>query len=409
MGIAERFPDQPIYMDHNATTPVLPEVVEAMIPWFASDFGNASSTTHVYGARARDAVARARGQVAAMIGAQAGEIIFTSGATESDNLAIRGVLLAARATGHSAARPHIITCAIEHEAVLETCEALKTEGCDVTVLPVDHHGLVDLGDVARAMTPATLLVSIMLANNEIGTLQPVAGIGRLCRERGVLVHTDAVQAAGRIPIDVQDLRVDLMSLTAHKMHGPKGVGALYVREGVSLSAILHGSGQENRLRSGTLNVPGIIGFGCAAQAAMRDIDTEPARQAMLRDQLWRKIRSRIDDVVMNGHPTLRLPNTLNVAFDGLDSEALLMLVRDVAALSSGSACASGTGKGSYVIRAINGSDGPQGRARSSVRFGLGRSTRPDDIDVVVEAVARAVERLRVMAPAASAARHGKTE
>ena len=383
MALVER----PFYMDHNATTPAAAEVVSAMLPWFSDEFGNASSTTHVYGARAKEAVGGARCAVASLIGARPEEIVFTSGATESDNLAILGALRA-RESGH------VITCAIEHEAVLESCEALRHEGCEVTVLPVDRSGLLSAREVERAFRPDTALVSVMLANNEIGTIQPVEEIGRLCRRRGVLLHTDAVQAAGRIPLDVDALGVDLMSLTAHKMYGPKGVGALYVRQGVTLRPVLRGSGQEGNLRSGTLNVPGIVGFGMAADLALRDLDTEPARLRGLRDRLWDGIRSRVDGVSRNGHPERSLPNTLNVAIAGLESEAILLLLRDVAALSSGSACASGTGKGSYVIRAATG----DGNARSSIRFGLGRSNHEGQVDLVVDALARAVDRLRAMSP-----------
>jgi cysteine desulfurase len=384
---------RPVYMDHNATTPVLPEVLEAMLPWFGDEFGNASSTTHVYGKRARQAVNEARQSVAALIGARPEEIIFTSGATESDNLALRGVACAA--TGRDA---HIVTTAIEHEAVLETCQSLREEGCEVTVVPVDRHGLVDPADIERAMTDRTLLVSVMMANNEIGTIQPLAEIGELCRQRGVLMHSDAVQAAGRLPMDVDTLKMDLASLTAHKMYGPKGVGALYLREGVGLEPILTGSGQEGSLRSGTLNVPGIVGFGKAAEVALRDMATEPARQQALRDRLWSRISSRIDGVVLNGHPTRRLSNTLNVGFQGIESESLLMLAADAAALSSGSACASGNARGSYVIRAISRGPEAESASRSAIRFGLGRSNTEHQIDGVVEALARGVERLRAMAP-----------
>lgn len=386
---------RPIYMDHNATTPVLPGVLRAMLPWFTEEFGNASSTSHSYGSKAKEAVADARGRVAELIGGKSHEIVFTSGATESDNLAIRGTVAAA-ASGRS--RGHLVTCAIEHEAVLETCEALAQDGCDVTVVPVDRSGLLEPDDVARAMTDRTLLVSVMMANNEIGTIEPIAEIGRLCRQRGVLLHSDAVQAAGRVPVNVGDLNVDLLSLTAHKMYGPKGVGALYVREGVSLAPILRGSGQEGKLRSGTLNVPGIVGFGAAAELAMRDMTVESARQAALRDTLWQQIRATIDGVSRNGDDTQRLPNTLNVTFEGIESESLLLLTRDVAALSAGSACASGTGQGSYVIRAIAKDSEGERRARSSIRFGLGRSNSEEQVEVVVEALARAVNKLRAMAP-----------
>lgn len=377
---------RPIYMDHNATTPALPEVLEAMLPYFGEEFGNPSSS-HVFGRRAAAAVEEARGRVARLIGASPKEIVFTAGATESDNLALRGIA----APG---GRGHLVTCAIEHEAVLETCAGLRPRGYDVTVMPVDRHGLVDPGDLAGALRADTVLVSVMMANNEIGTIEPIGEIGRLCRQRGVPLHTDAVQAAGRVPIDVRALGVDLLSLTAHKMYGPKGIGALYVREGLSLDPMIAGGGQEGKLRSGTLNVPGIVGFGVAADIALRDLEAESAREAALRDRLWQGIRSRCGDVSLNGHPTHRLPNNLSVAFNGIEAEALLTALRDVVAFSSGSACASGTGKGSYVIRAT----GDEAAARCSVRFGLGRSTTAEQVARVVDHLETAAERLRKMAP-----------
>jgi cysteine desulfurase len=388
-------------MDHNATTPALAGVVEAMRPYFTEEYGNPSSS-HAYGRRAASAVEEARAHVAALIGAGPDEILFTAGATESDNLALRGAApAAARRLGMATGAGHIITCAIEHEAVLETCEAMREEGWEISVLPVDGDGLVEPGDVARAMTDWTVMVSLMMANNEIGTVEPLEEVGRICRRRGVLLHSDAVQGAGRVPLDVETLGVDLMSLTAHKMYGPKGIGALYVRRGVPVSPMMRGGGQEGRVRSGTLNVPGIVGFGKAAQIAMSDMAVESARESSLRDLLWRRIRARIEDVRLNGHPSHRLPNNLNVAFDGVESEALLTSLRDVVALSSGSACASGSGKGSYVIRALRGGDA--GAARSSIRFGLGRCTVEDDIDLVMEHLERAVSRLRAMAPKAAGA------
>ena len=390
---------RPVYMDHNATTPTLPGVFEAMRPWFTEEFGNASSSTHSYGRRAGEAVAEARGLVASLIGAEPDEIAFTSGATESDNLAIRGVTTCAPPPpGTRRGAGHVITCGIEHEAVLETALALGNEGWTVTVLPVDHHGLVDPDDVARAMTERTVLVSVMLANNEIGTIEPVAEVGAICRRRGVLLHTDAVQAAGRIPVDVKRLQVDMMSITAHKMYGPKGVGALYVRKGVVVSPLFHGGGQERNVRSGTLNVPGIVGFGKAAEIALSDMQVESARLLGLRDRLWLRISAEIEGVTLNGHPARRLPNNLNVAFEGVESEGLLMALRDVAALSSGSACASGSGKGSYVIAALTAGGPETGRARSSIRFGFGRSNEEVHIDHVMEHLPRAVSRLRAMAP-----------
>ena len=395
---------RPVYMDHNATTPVLPEVFEAMRPWFTEEFGNASSSSHLYGRRAGEAVESARQLVAGMIGAEPDEIAFTSGATESDNLAIRGVTSCSGDSGHRRAPGHVIIGAIEHEAVLETTAALAREGWAITTLPVDRDGLVDPDDVARAITERTVLVSVMLANNEIGTIEPVAEIGGICRRRGVLLHTDAVQAAGRIPVDVSRLQTDMMSLTAHKMYGPKGVGALYVRKGTAIAPLFHGGGQERHIRSGTLNVPGIIGFGMAARIAMSDMESESARQLRLRDRLWKRIASEISDVTLNGHATRRLPNNLNVAFEGVESEGLLMALRDVAALSSGSACASGTGKGSYVIAALEAGVTEPARARSSIRFGLGRANDESHIDLVMQHLPGAVARLRAMAPGVTGSR-----
>ncbi|MGH9870141.1 MAG: cysteine desulfurase family protein [Candidatus Polarisedimenticolia bacterium] len=387
-----------IYMDHHATTPVLPEARDAMRPFFEQEFGNASSASHAWGQRAADAVRRARGEVAALVGARdPDEILFTAGATESDNLAVRGAWEAAGGAG-----AHIIACAIEHEAVLETCHALQRRGAEVTILPVDRHGLVDPGDVRRALTARTALVSLMMANNEIGTIQPIAEVSVICRERGVLLHTDAVQAVGRIPVDVGLLGVDLMSLTAHKMYGPKGVGALWLRPGVKLEPLMTGGGQERGLRSGTLNVAGIVGFGAAARACSRDMEAEARRQAALRDRLWETLRRGLDGVALNGHPELRLPNNLNVVIEGVEAEAVLTAMRGVAALSAGSACASSGRKGSYVVRALGGTD-PDARARSSVRFGLGRANTEDDVDIVVKSLIEAVARLRAMAPAARGA------
>ncbi len=381
----------PIYMDHNATTPVLPEVVEAMLPYFSKEFGNPSSS-HAFGRRAAEAVEIARGQIAELIGADPACIVFTAGATESDNLALRGVCVS------DDRREHIITCSIEHEAVLETCHALEKGGVRVTVLPVDRDGLVDPEAVRDAITDRTVLASIQLANNEIGTIEPLAEIGRVCRERGVLHHSDAVQGAGRIPIDVERQHVDLMSITAHKMYGPKGVGALYVRDGVKLKPMLAGGGQEARLRSGTLNVPAIVGFGKAAAVALRDMEAESARETALRARLWQGLQDRLEDVTLNGHPTRRLPNNLNVNLRNIEAESMLTAMREVAALSSGSACASGSSEGSYVIRALGaGSEA----ARCSIRFGLGRSNAEADVDLVLEHLVRQAGRLRALAPLGS--------
>ncbi len=387
--------DRPIYMDHNATTPVHPAVVEAMLPYLTEHFGNPSSK-HAYGRSAAAGVEAARSRVAELINADPSEIVFTAGATESDNMALRGVLSRRRGG-------HVITCSIEHEAVLETCRHLKEEGAEITVLPVDESGLIDPAAIRDAIRESTVLVSIQMANNEIGTIEPIAEIGAICREAGVAFHTDAVQGAGRIPIDVKRMTIDLMSLTAHKMYGPKGVGALYVREGLDPAPLLAGGGQEGGRRSGTLNVAGIVGFGESARIAMTDMAGETTRQAGLRDRLWEGIRKRIPDVSLNGHAVLRLPNNLNVAFAGIEAEALLTAMRDAAALSSGSACASGSSEGSYIIRALG--KGAEA-ARCSLRFGLGRSNDEADIDTVVERLARETRRLREMAPLEPAARSG---
>ncbi len=395
---------EPIYMDHNATTPVLPEVAAAMWPCLTDLFGNPSSG-HFHGRAAAAAVEKARHQIARLIGCSPEEVVFTAGATESDNLALRGAVRVRQGSGRRGGRPHLITCAIEHEAVLETCRELSEEGCAVTVLPVDRHGMVDPGAVEQAITPDTILVSLMMANNEIGTVQPLAEVGSLCRERGVLLHSDAVQAAGRLPIDVNALGVDLMSLTAHKMYGPKGTGALFVRAGVDLRPQLRGGGQERGLRSGTLNVAGIVGFGAAAEAALRDLEAQSRLEAGLRDALWQEIRTGCEGIVpvaMNGHPVHRLPNNLNVAFDGIESEALITALRHVAALSAGSACASGTSKGSYVIRALGLGEA---RARSSIRFGLGRSNTRSQVDLVARRLAESAARLASLAPDRAATLH----
>ena len=391
---------RPIYMDHNATTPALPEVVSAILPYFTEEFGNPSSATHAYGRKAAEAVAAAREAVARLLGAdRPEEVIFTAGATESDNLALLGVCRRLRGRAN-----HVVTCATEHEAVLETCMALAEEGFETTVLPVGSDGRLDPDRVREAVARRTAIVSVMMANNEIGTIQPLSAIADICHEAGALLHTDAVQAFGRIPVDVARLGVDLVSVTAHKMYGPKGIGALWMRRGVELAPMLHGGGQEGKLRSGTLNVPAIVGFGAAAVAAARDMQSEGARQEALRDRLWSKIAT-VPDVTLNGSLEHRLPNNLNVAFEGIDGEALVTLLRDVAALSTGSACASGQGKGSYVVRAL--SEGPAGeaRARSSVRFGLGRSNDEEQVDRVARHIAEAVSRLRAMAPAM----HGSTD
>jgi cysteine desulfurase len=383
----------PIYMDHHATTPVAPEVFEAMRPFFVETFGNAASRTHAFGWAAEAVVEAARAQIAALIGCKPVELVFTSGATEADNLALKGVAYAYRERG-----THLITSQIEHHAVLDSCKRLEKEGFQITYLPVDRTGLVNPDDVAKALTPKTILVSIMLANNEVGTIQPVREIGRLCKERGVLLHSDAVQGIGKIPVNVDALGVDLMSLTAHKLYGPKGVGALYVRMGkprVKLVPQMDGGGHEKGRRSGTLNVPGIVGFGKACELAGERMVEEDVRLTALRERLWAGITARLAHVHLNGHPTVRLPGNLNVSFGFVDGESLLMSLKEVA-VSSGSACTSASMEPSYVLKATGVS---QDLAHSSLRFGLGRGNTQEEVDFVVERVVEQVTRLRAMNPA----------
>ena len=339
----------PIYMDNHATTPVDPRVVEAMLPFFTTQFGNAASRNHVFGWEAEKAAENARAQIAALINATPKEIIFTSGATESDNLAIKGVAEMYREKGD-----HIITMVIEHKAVLDTCKRLEKYGFKVTYLPVNGEGLIDLDDLRRSITPKTILISIMYANNEIGVLQPIEEIGKIAKEHGVLFHTDATQAVGKIPFDVQKFNVDIASLSAHKMYGPKGIGALYVRRRnprVQLAPIIDGGGHERGMRSGTLAVPGIIGFGKACEIAQQEMPTEMERLRGLRERLKEKFMSRLDEVYINGSMTQRLPHNLNMSFAYVEGESLLMGINDVA-VSSGSACTSATLEPSYVLKAL---------------------------------------------------------
>jgi cysteine desulfurase len=382
----------PIYMDHHATTPVAPEVFETMRPYFMEHFGNAASRNHAFGWAAESAVEAARAQIARLIGCKPVELVFTSGATEADNLALKGVAYAYRDRGN-----HIITCQIEHHAVLDPCKRLEKDGFEVTYLPVDSHGKVEPGAVAEAITPQTILVSIMLANNEIGTIQPLAEIGKICKARGVLFHSDAVQGVGKIPANVDTLGVDLMSLTAHKLYGPKGVGALYVRMGkprVKLVAQVDGGGHEKGRRSGTLNVPGIVGFGKACELAEQLMPTEAQRLAILRERLRAGIFMRLNHVHLNGHPTERLPGSLNVSFEFVEGESLLMSLKDVA-VSSGSACTSASLEPSFVLRALGiGED----LAHTSIRFGLGRGNTEEEVDYVCDQLVEQVTRLRAMSP-----------
>ena len=383
----------PIYMDHHATTPVAPEVFEAMRPYFLERFGNAASRNHAFGWAAEGAVETARAQVARLIGCKPIEVVFTSGATESDNLALKGVAYAYRDKG-----THLITSHIEHHAVLDPCKRLEKEGFQVTYVGVDRNGLVDPEAVARAITPKTTLVSIMLANNEVGTIQPLAEIGRICKGRGVLLHSDAVQGVGKIPVDVDQLGVDLLSLTAHKIYGPKGVGALYVRMGqprVRLIPQMDGGGHEKGRRSGTLNVPGIVGLGKACELAGRLMAEEAGRLGVLRERLRSELFLRLDHVHLNGHPTQRLPGNLNVSFDFVDGEALLLSLKEVA-VSSGSACTSASVQASHVLRAMGLGDA---LAHASIRFGLGRGNTEEEVDYVCDRIVEEVTRLRAMGAA----------
>jgi cysteine desulfurase len=363
-----------------------------MLPFFGEDYGNAASRTHVFGQRASEAVEAAREQVAGLIGASAREVVFTSGATESDNLALKGVAAMYRSRGN-----HVVTAATEHKAVLDPCKRLERDGFEVTFLPVDRHGRVTPEQVAEALTGRTILVSIMAANNEIGTLQPVAAVGRLCKERGVLFHTDAVQAAGTVPLDVEELGADLLSLSAHKIYGPKGVGALYVRRRsphVRLEPLFDGGGHERGLRSGTLPVPLVVGFGRACDLVRQEMSAEAPRLAALRERLRSGLTERLDEVYLNGHPSERLAGNLNLSFAFVQGEALLMAMRDVA-VSSGSACTSASVEPSYVLRALGIGDE---LAHSSIRFGLGRFNTQEEVDFVIDYVVRTVERLRALSP-----------
>ena len=380
-----------IYLDHHATTPVDPQVLAAMVPYFTERFGNPSSQQHVFGQEAAHAVAEGRAQVAALVGAQPEEIVFTSGATESDNLALRGAARWLAPRGR-----HVVTTAIEHPAVLEPCRSLEREGFEVTRVEVGPGGVVEAARVAAALRPDTILVSVMAANNEIGTIQPVEEIGALCRDQAVVFHCDAVQALGRVPVDAGAWNVDLMSLSAHKMYGPKGVGALYVRRDrkprLRLQPQAEGGGQEKGVRSGTLNVPGIVGFGAAACLAARAIASgEPARLRALRDRLLSGLRSRIDGVELNGAADPRLPGNLHVSIDRAEAETLILSLGGSIALSSGAACAEAGGKGSHVLRAIG---LPDERVYTALRFGLGRYNDAGEVDTVVEALAEAVKAAR---------------
>lgn len=382
----------PIYMDYHATTPVDPRVLEAMLPYFTEHFGNAASRNHHFGWTAEEAVDNARKQVADLVGANVKEIIFTSGATESNNLAIKGVAEMYREKGN-----HIITCVTEHKAVIDTCKKLEKQGARVTYLPVQKDGRISLDDLRAAITDKTILITIMTANNEIGVLQPIEEIGAIAKEKGILFHTDAVQAVGKVPFDVTAMKADLVSMSAHKMYGPKGVGALYVRRRnprVLLSEQINGGGHERGMRSGTLNVPGIVGFGKAAALARAEMATESERLRQLRDRLNEKFHQNLDEIYINGSMEHRLPHNLNISFAYVEGESLLMGINDVA-VSSGSACTSASLEPSYVLKALGAGDD---LAHSSIRFGLGRWTTEEEVDYVVDKLTTVVRRLREMSP-----------
>jgi cysteine desulfurase len=379
-----------VYLDHNASTPVHPEVLEAMLPYLRERFGNPSSV-HAFGREAREGVDTARDQIADFLGVGKDEIVFTSGGTESDNLAIKGVAMARRAG-------HVITSRIEHHAVLRTCQNLETLGFAVTYLPVDGYGLVDPADVRRAVRPDTVLISIMHANSEVGTIEPVAEIGRIAREIGIPFHVDAVQTFGKIPLDVEGSGIDLLSFSSHKIYGPKGVAGLYIRKGTKMVSVQHGGEHERRRRAGTENVPGIVGLGKAVEVRRREMAVEAVRLTALRDRLWQGISAQVPEVRLNGHPTRRLPGTCNVSFRGVESESIVLgLDLKGIGVSAGSACTSGNVEPSYVIVAMGAS---VDWAMGAVRCSLGRDTTAEDIDYVIDAVVPLVARLRSLSPAA---------
>ncbi len=380
-----------IYLDYQATTPCDPRVVEKMLPFFTEVFGNPHSRNHPHGWLAEDAVEKSRAQVASLIGADPREIIFTSGATESNNLALKGV-----SGFYRDKKDHIITCVTEHKCVLDSCRHLEQEGFAVTYLPVQTSGLIDLEQLRQAIRPETVLVSIMAVNNEIGVIQPLAEIGKICREAGVFFHTDAAQAAGKIPLDVEAMNIDLMSISGHKVYGPKGVGALYVRRKprVRLQAIINGGGQERGMRSGTLPTPLCVGLGEACAIAMREMKVEAAQVKTLSDRLYQGLTSQLDDVYLNGQGAPRIPGNLNLSFAYVEGEGLMMGIKELS-VSSGSACTSSSLEPSYVLRALG---VEEELAHTSIRFGLGRFTTEADVDRAIELVVTAVTRLREMSP-----------
>jgi len=383
----------PVYLDNHATTPTDPRVLEAMLPYFGEKFGNAASRSHAFGWEAEAAVDEAREQVAQIIqAASPREIVFTSGATESDNLAIKGVAEAYGDKGN-----HIVTCSTEHRAVLDSCKALERRGFRVTYLGVDRYGTVRLDQLREAVTDKTVLISVMAANNEIGTVQPIREIGQLAKEKGVVYHCDATQGVGKIPMSVEEMGIDLLSLSGHKIYGPKGVGALYVRSKrpkVRVSPIIDGGGHERGMRSGTLNVPGIVGLGKACQISMHELTREAARLTELRARLKDGIFGQLDEVYVNGHPTERLPGNLNLSFAHVEGESLMMALKEIA-VSSGSACTSAALEPSYVLRALG---IPEELAHTSIRFGLGRFNTEEEVDYAIRRVVEEVTRLRALSP-----------
>jgi len=390
----------PIYMDYNATTPVDPRVLEAMTPYLTDAFGNAASRSHAFGWRAEAGVEKAREQVAALIGAGPKDIIFTSGATESDNLAVKGVVQMYKEKGN-----HIITCLTEHKAIIDPCKRLEEAGCEVTWLTPDEFGRVSPEQVDEAITDRTILITLMAANNEVGTLHPIAEIGKVAKAREVFFHTDATQAVGKVAIDIEAMGIDLLSMSAHKIYGPKGVGALYVRRRsprVRLTCQMDGGGHERGMRSGTLNVPGVVGFGAACEIAGGEMGDAAARVGALRDRLEAGITGRVDHVKRNGHPDQRLPGTSNLSFAYVEGEALMMKMKDIA-VSSGSACTSASLESSHVLHAMAVADD---LAHSSIRFSLGRFTTQEEVDFAIERTATAVDQLRQLSPLYEMAQEG---
>ena len=382
----------PIYLDYHATTPMDERVLQAMLPYFSETFGNAASRNHVFGWQAEEIVGEARDRIASIIGASGRDIVFTSGATESDNLALQGVAEFNKGKGN-----HLITVPTEHKAILDTCHYLEQKGFEVTYLNVNKYGEIDLQQLQDEIKDGTILVSIMAANNEIGTIQPLEEIGAITRSKGVLFHCDATQGIGKIPIDVEEMNIDLLSMTAHKIYGPKGIGALFARRKrprVRLSPIIHGGGHERGMRSGTLNVSGIVGFAKAIEICQAEMDSEGERLVNLRERLYKNLTDKLDYVFLNGHPTRRLPGNLNLSFAYVEGESLIMGISDIA-VSSGSACTSASLEPSYVLRALGVGDE---LAHSSIRFGLGRFTSVEEIDYTAEKVIATVSRLREMSP-----------